>query len=112
MAIFLARAMFPFMELIRVGSQKGKQPDVPCEQVEAPGADDKDGREQNQIPRSLPPTMPRHETWIVMMHGVWAAHDPAKDRRGVADVGVLKPMDKSGGEFRGEQCGDELREIT
>ena len=49
-AVLLARAMLPFMEFIGIGGKDGKQPDMPCEQTQAPGANHKQDGQQGQIP--------------------------------------------------------------
>src|ERR1700720_3219984 len=62
-SVFLARAMRPFVEFVRVRGEDGKQPDLPRQQVQAPRYDDEDCRRQEKVPRTLPPIVARHVAW-------------------------------------------------
>ena len=86
-SIFLARPMCPFMKLVGVGAQNRKQPHFPGQQAPKPRGH-KDSGQNRQVPRRLPPVMPRHEARIMMMHDVWPRHDTPDQRRVLPHVGI------------------------
>lgn len=101
-AVFLAGAVRPLVKLIGIGTQKREQPDLPRQPIQLPGNEQRDRRQQNQIPRALPPAVARHKTREVVVHRIRPADEPANQRRVIAHIGVFEPMDKAGHQLRGK----------
>src|SRR6202021_217669 len=83
--VFFARAVRPFVKLIRVGAQQSKEPDRPCQTIQLPGDEHGNGGEQDQIPRTLPPAMAGHVAWKMVMNGIGSPHKAADERRVFTD---------------------------
>jgi hypothetical protein len=50
----------PFVDLIGVGADDGKEPQLPRQYIEPPCDEDNHRREAQQVPRTLPPVIKRH----------------------------------------------------
>ena len=105
-SVFPGRAVRPFVELIGIGGQDGKQPDLPCQHAAQPREDDEQRGEKAQVPRALPPVELGHETRVMVMDNIWPGDVPANQRRVLAHIRVFKPMDESGDKFRGKDSSD------
>ena len=59
-SILLAGLVRPFLDLIGVGADDGKEPQLPRQYIEPPCDEDNHRREAQQVPRTLPPVIKRH----------------------------------------------------
>ena len=94
--------MRPFVDLIGIASDEGKEADMPGEPAKKGRKAHEQAHDEHQVPVTLPPRISRHVSWQVVVDGGRLSDEAADQRRVLADVGVLDPVDETGGEISGE----------
>lgn len=109
-AVFRARAVRPFVNLVGVDANEDEEPKLPREDTAPPcGAEDR-AAEEDEIPRTLPPREAREETGVVVVDDVGANKERADDGGMLGAVGVFEPVDDAGEEVGEGDEADDLGE--
>jgi hypothetical protein len=101
-AVFAAAAVRPFVDLVGVSDQGGKEPDGGCEHSESPSGGEDQAGDEPQVPTRGYPGFAEEMAGSVVMEDVGACDELAQDRAVVAEVGVFDPM-----EYADEKIGGE-----
>lgn len=110
-AVFAAAAVGPFVDLVGVSDQGGKEPDGGCEGSEAPDGGEDQAGDEPQVPAGGYPGFFEEMAGSVVVEDVGAGDEFTQDGAVVPEVGVFDPMeyadDKIGSEdsYRGARDG-------
>lgn len=97
-AVLASGSVGPFVDLVGVGADDGEEPDMSGEAAGGSGDKDDAHGKQAEISRALAPSFAGHVPRKVVVDDVGATDGGADKWSGFADVGILDPVDDTGGE--------------
>jgi len=88
--------MRAFVNVVGIHTHQGEQSDMPGQEIEPPGAGDKQTRENEEVSGAFPPTQLCKEAREMVMHDIGPNKQRPDDRGVFGKISIFNPMDGIG----------------
>ena len=109
-SVLAAAAVSPFVDLVGVSNQGGKEPDGGCEHSESPGGGEDQAGDEPQVPAGGYPGFLEEMAGSVVVEDVGSGDEFTQDGAVVPEVGVFDPVEYADDEIGGQNGNSGARD--